>query len=220
MQISEIGHSGVAEEEPAGKRQRGKGQRKLRILQAASGEFKRNGFDKSRIEDIANVANVAPGTVYNYFPTKDLLLLELVAYHREHSPKALTRLLSSPPSDPVEAFTSFYAIMGEESLRYLDRPLWRHALAAFTVGSWYEMTEKRWLHENDLIAYQVSILKLLQHAGSIPMDLDAMATVEIIHNCGFFWWNQYLVREEFTFEMYLARIRQNLQFLFSNLGSR
>lgn len=217
MHISQIRSSAEATTSTVGQRERGKGQRKLRILQAASDEFKKNGFEKSRIDEIAKRANVAAGTVYNYFPTKDLLLLELVAYHREHSPKALTHLLSTPPHDAVEAFVSFYAIMGEESLRYLDKPLWRHALAAFTVGSWYEMTEKRWRHESELVAYQVSILKLLQHAGVVPMALDTNATVEIIHACGFFWWNQFLVQDDFTFDMYLKQIRRNVEFLFLTL---
>lgn len=198
-------------------RERGKSQRKLKILQAASDEFKRNGFEKTRVEEIAKLAGVAPGTVYNYFPTKDLLLLELVMLHRDSPPAGLLRLLSSPPSDPVRAFVAFYEIMVAESMRYLDKPLWRHAIAAFTVGSWNEAAEKRWRHEQDLIDYQTSLLKLLQHDRVIPASIDAAEVVEIIHASSFFWWQQFLSRDDFSFDDLIRKLEHLFTFLLGTL---
>ena len=194
-------------------RERGKKQRKLLILKAASEEFKRHGFDKTRIDEIAKLAGVATGTVYNYFPTKDLLLLEMVAVHRDQMPTALIHLITSPPADPIEAFVAFYRLMGEESLRYLDKPLWRHALAAFATGSWAETDEKRWRHEHDLMRYQASMLKLLQHGRSLPETIDVTRMVEIIHACGFFWWHQFLERDDFSFEDFILKLRGNFEIL-------
>ncbi|WP_263147476.1 TetR/AcrR family transcriptional regulator [Pseudomonas alcaligenes] len=201
-----------------GQREKTKSQRRLKILEVASRQFKEQGFEKTRIEEIARQADVAAGTVYNYFPTKDILLMELVAYHREHSPKALASLLSAPPLEPVQAFLQFYEVMAEESLRYLDKLLWRHALAAFAAGSWNEAIEKRWQHERELVTYQVAIAKSLQHEGVLARELDVAALVEVIHACGFCCWQQFLVRDDFDFPMFLSTLRGHLAFIFARLA--
>ncbi|MDO4936317.1 MAG: TetR/AcrR family transcriptional regulator [Sutterellaceae bacterium] len=47
------------------------------ILDATLCEFEANGFAAARIEDIAKRAGVAKGTVYNYFESKEALLMGL-----------------------------------------------------------------------------------------------------------------------------------------------
>jgi len=50
------------------------------VLGAAEGLFTAHGFEGTRMEAIASAADVAVGTVYNYFPAKsDLLLAVLLA---------------------------------------------------------------------------------------------------------------------------------------------
>lgn len=46
-----------------------------RILKAATQVFAKHGFYKSKISEIANLANVADGTIYLYFKNKDDLLI-------------------------------------------------------------------------------------------------------------------------------------------------
>ena len=48
-----------------------------RILKAATQTFAQHGFYKSTISEIANLANVADGTIYLYFKNKDDLLISL-----------------------------------------------------------------------------------------------------------------------------------------------
>lgn len=48
--------------------------KRRRILDAAVGAFARKGFYRTRISDIARAANVADGTVYLYFESKEHLL--------------------------------------------------------------------------------------------------------------------------------------------------
>src|ERR1051325_4948418 len=49
------------------------GKREL-ILRAATRVFARNGYFNSKVADIARAANVADGTVYLYFKSKDEIL--------------------------------------------------------------------------------------------------------------------------------------------------
>lgn len=48
-----------------------------RILKAATQVFAQHGFYKSKISEIAKIANVADGTIYLYFKNKDDLLISL-----------------------------------------------------------------------------------------------------------------------------------------------
>lgn len=50
-----------------------------RILDAARKTFARQGFEHTSIRDLAQAAEVADGTVYNYFQDKDAILGALVA---------------------------------------------------------------------------------------------------------------------------------------------
>jgi len=50
-----------------------------RILEAARQLFASNGFDAATTRDLADVAGIASGTLFNYFPTKEAILASLAA---------------------------------------------------------------------------------------------------------------------------------------------
>jgi AcrR family transcriptional regulator len=52
-------------------------QRRREILEAALKQFGEKGFQDTTVEDIANAAGVAKGTIYLYFPSKEHLLVSL-----------------------------------------------------------------------------------------------------------------------------------------------
>lgn len=62
-------------------KQRRKNERKMeeeRILLLAEAIFKNKGYPSTTMEEIANAAGVALGTIYNYFRTKDILYASIV----------------------------------------------------------------------------------------------------------------------------------------------
>ena len=54
-----------------------RGDKRTRIIDAAVEVFARKGFHQSRVTDIANLAEVADGTIYLYFKSKEDLLLSI-----------------------------------------------------------------------------------------------------------------------------------------------
>jgi len=60
--------------------EREKGKRKTRkcLLEAATEEFAREGYEGANINRISNLAGFAKGTVYNYFESKRALMLALI----------------------------------------------------------------------------------------------------------------------------------------------
>lgn len=69
---------GVAKRAVAGKREARSAERRDAILAAALEEFAANGFAGTRLDDIAQRANVAKGTIYLYFADKETLFQELL----------------------------------------------------------------------------------------------------------------------------------------------
>ncbi len=67
----------MARTETSGVRQRHKQERKERIYRAALQLFRQQGFEATTVEEIAAAADVAKGTFFNYFPTKEAVLLSL-----------------------------------------------------------------------------------------------------------------------------------------------
>jgi len=61
-----------------GLREKKKSERKDRIFSTAVDLFNEKGFSKTSMQDIANNANLAVGTLYNYFPSKNYLLLDIM----------------------------------------------------------------------------------------------------------------------------------------------
>lgn len=48
------------------------------LVQAAIQEFARQGYERANINHISRAAGFAKGTIYNYFPSKQALLLEII----------------------------------------------------------------------------------------------------------------------------------------------
>jgi AcrR family transcriptional regulator len=63
----------------AGLRAKQKADRTRRILEAATTLFRQQGYDSARIEDIAEMAEVSVGTLYNYYQNKGDILVATVA---------------------------------------------------------------------------------------------------------------------------------------------
>ena len=82
-------------------------QTRQRLLEAAVVEFARSGYEGANINAISTAAGYAKGTVYNYFPSKRLLLLALVdsiaAFYREFIAEQVLA-----EADPVRRLERFY----------------------------------------------------------------------------------------------------------------
>jgi AcrR family transcriptional regulator len=66
-------------------------QTRARLVEAAKKVFERDGFLEARIVDIAEAANLAPGSFYHYFDSKEELFLEVAQMQEER--------LTAPSSD-------------------------------------------------------------------------------------------------------------------------
>ena len=81
----------VADDTPAARRSPKGIQTRARLVEAAKKVFERDGFLEARIVDIAETANLAPGSFYHYFDSKEELFREVAQMQEER--------LTAPPED-------------------------------------------------------------------------------------------------------------------------
>lgn len=72
--------------------------RREQILEAALQVFAEKGFQVARMQEVANAAGVSNGTVYNYFRSKDEVLLALLAQLAEREQQQEVQALPPPVS--------------------------------------------------------------------------------------------------------------------------
>lgn len=184
------------------------------ILMAAATVFRKAGFDGTRIDAVAEIAAVATATVYNYFPTKDALLLALVNKHRSEAIAKRELLISNPVNDPVEAMYSYFAELVDVSLTYLDKSLWRHVYAASVVGSWDNMNDKMMQNEQQMIKEKIQMLKALKARGCLAKEIDEVAHANIIHSVGYFLWHVFLSEDKLTSDWLKSSMKTRLIYIF------
>lgn len=151
--------------------ERSQAERRRRVLDAAVALAARGGFDAVQMRDVANEADVALGTVYRYFASKERLLLEA---NVEGVDDLALRLQDQPPKGATPAERVI------DVLRRANRSLLRHpeATAAMVRALGSARTEEadaveqvresmtaiitRAMHEGDPSSRDVAVARVLQ----------------------------------------------------------
>ena len=181
-----------------GLREKHKRQRAALVLDAAALLFARQGYEGTRIEEIAETAAVAPATVYNYFATKPNLLMALALRHVRAALPERRALVRDPDEDPVEGINAFERLLANQATRHLPRECWRIILAAqhLEPGGQAHRTGVRL---NLLIRRQyVQLLRTYQARGRLHSWIDCGDLADLI--VGITTWNfsRFIASESMT----------------------
>lgn len=88
------------------RRERKKAATRRAILDAALHLFSERGFESPTVDDIAAAADTGKGTIYNYFRTKEDILVAYIAGQESRVQKKMARLLERD-LDPVSLLTLY-----------------------------------------------------------------------------------------------------------------
>src|SRR3954452_7384169 len=94
-----MGGTGARRADEGGLRERKKRAMRQQLSDAALAMFLERGFESVRVADVAEACGVSEKTVFNYFPTKEALLLDRL----ETIVTTLRAGLADPELPPVEA---------------------------------------------------------------------------------------------------------------------
>ncbi|WP_068115934.1 TetR/AcrR family transcriptional regulator [Tropicimonas marinistellae] len=113
----------------AGLRQRKKAAAQKRIIDCAALMFREQGYEATRIEDIAEAAELSVTTFYNYFGSKADMLLATVVAETETVIAAVDDVIGAEHRCLQTAFAAIAKVYFTLSFQYTSREMWRMAVA-------------------------------------------------------------------------------------------
>ena len=166
----------------AGLRERQKADRERRILKAAVTQFRADGYRAVRIEDLAEMAEVSVGTVYNYYQTKGDILIATVAMEVEEVLTSGAKIVADPPHGVDAALLALIFQYYDHSLEYLSKEMWRTAMA-LSIEAPGTPNGRRYTELDGRLSAQVTeLIGALQARGEVRSDIDPSALGEMVFN--------------------------------------
>jgi AcrR family transcriptional regulator len=142
---------------------------KQRIIAAASELFKTRGFHPTTMDDIAEKAEISRGTLFNYFPFKETLLLpwgqEILETHIK--PELLAYLSRKPTT--VQALQFLFSLMSE-NIRSFPDVIWAFAREAAKSYHSHHPTQADFA-ETGLEEIFIQVLRYGQERREVCMDV-------------------------------------------------
>lgn len=141
-----------------------------RVIRAAIEEFQAHGFEKAKIEAIAQSAGVAKGSIYQYFDDKKDLFLYSVTWALEYFMKIIDR---QTPLKDMDVY-DYFLTGSRERFELIKK---EHLLVAFsmdvTSGKYGSLTKET----NDALnrigeEYELKLIANGKKKGTVRTDLD------------------------------------------------
>src|SRR5256885_1595533 len=158
---------------PPDRRQRRSAEIRERLFRAALHLFAQKGFAETKVEDITNAADVGKGTFFNYFPSKDHILLAFGEMQLGKLQEAVNNARKT--NEPMPHFLRALGVrMTQEPTR--NPEIIRALLQAYLSTS--QVREAMIDLQNRVHALHTQMIQLGQARGEIRSDLPA---AEIAH---------------------------------------
>ncbi len=189
---------------PPDRRSRRSAELRERLFRSALALFAKKGFAETTVEDITNAADVGKGTFFNYFPSKDHILLAFGEMQLAKLSSAVEEARNT--DEPMPRFLrSLGQRMTEEPTRNpaIIRALLQAYLSSTPVREAMADLQKR------VLALHAEIIQLGQKKGQIRDDLPATEIAQVFRQSIFgtlLIWSLYgdgslLERMETSFEV-------------------
>lgn len=192
-----------------GLRSRKKAQQKADLLAAAAELLRDRGYDEMRMEDIATTADVSLKTVYNYFSSKQSILIELLREDRQRMLAAYEAIASNPPGDLAKALALIIHADIGDVITARKKKLWRELLAAETKshskpGDDFEKNREIFM---DFVR---RILLHFRKRQDLSSKVDIDVAVEMIYAIMAFNFRQYCATQSMTPDEFLAMTKKQM----------
>jgi AcrR family transcriptional regulator len=199
-------------------RHRQKTKRAREIIDSAVALFEKLGYENTTVEDIAGHAFVAPGTVYNYFGSKDGLLRQILQVHISERRVERENFFEHLPDDTDKALERFVELLLDRAFVLVNRELWRQILASGISNA---------RDRNDLLAEVTGVLvsqfeqlfKRFRSRGKIPIRTPLRDLAEAAMGIADFHFYRLVCNDEITIAEIKIKIRVQLKLLLGGATS-
>lgn len=152
--------------------------RRKEILEAAYQCFMAKGFHNTTMQDIYDATKLSPGAVYNYFPSKDDIVIEVVKEYHEWTLSTIAPLISENPNESLINFIRFWLSTIKENdinhsfsvqLDFYSEASRNNAIREAML-KWQDATHIR----------LIEFIKRSQQAGTFNASLDPLAVARAV----------------------------------------
>lgn len=192
----------------AGLRAKHKIDRNSRIVEAAAGLFRKQGYEGARIEDIAARAEVSVGTIYNYYRNKGDILVAIVSLEVHEVLAAGQRIIAKPPKNVEKAINALIAAYIGHSLVYLSKEMWRQAMATSTQQPESPFGKTYTALDRALADQTCALIEKLRTLGLVRGGIDGRGVGEMIFNNMNMMFIEFIKREDMAIKSLRASIRR------------
>jgi AcrR family transcriptional regulator len=197
---------------PSNRRERQSLERRERLFRAALDLFARKGFAETTVEDITNAADLGKGTFFNYFPSKEHILLAFAEMQLGKLRAAADEARAK--NEPTRVFLrSLGARMTEEPIR--NPSIIRILLQAFLSNT--PVRESMMDLQARVIAIHTEIIRLGQQRGEIRDDLPPEVLANVFRQTVF---GTLLIWSLYGDATLLSRIEDAFEVLWTGLAPR
>jgi AcrR family transcriptional regulator len=187
-----------------------KKKRRKRILTAATKLFQNVGYAETTIGDIAKKADVGVGTIYNYFSSKNEILLNIVAdICIEKKPAEIIY-----ENDPVKTFISYiYGYFNEFSV--FDKQIWRGWFAALFKEP--NLFEKAFELDLKIVGELSGICEKMQSKNMVTLDVPAQEIAKLVYMPFISWMMSYIMLPEMDIHSAKKEFEGQLNIIFRGI---
>ena len=182
------------------------------LLDAAANLFRRRGYEATRMEDVAAHAAVSTKTVYNYFPTKQGLIVGLLNRDRDRLRHDYERVLRAPPTDPAEGLAALIRADVGDVESEADKRLWRELLAVATRGH-RQVLDDFESNRRDFTQYIERLLRAYVDKGQLSPTLPVEVAVDIVYAVNAFDFREYCAAKRMKPADVLTQARRQMKLL-------
>ncbi len=184
-----------------------------RILEASLERFKSNGFDDTTTKEIARRARIASGTLFNYFPTKEAIVMTLVAESLERAQHDFEKIRPTEDSSLAENLFAHIAagLRRMKPYRKFIHPALESALSPLASAGSNEEAESIRLQHLETVGRVVTDNGAIDPPSALALHLYWTLYTGVLA----FWANDSSPKQEDT----LALLDQSLRMFVSWLGT-
>jgi AcrR family transcriptional regulator len=198
--------------EPLNRRERQSAERRERLFRAALDQFARKGFAETTVEDITNSADLGKGTFFNYFPSKEHILLAFGEMQLAKLQAAFEEMRAN--NIPVPEFLrSLGPRMTQEPMR--NPGIIRILLQAFLADT--KVRQPMLDLQNRVMAIHTEMIRIGQTRGEVRDDLPPAVLAHVFRQTIF---GTLLIWSLDGNSTLLSRMEEAFQVLWSGLAPR
>jgi AcrR family transcriptional regulator len=197
----------------AGIREKKKQENQKNIIKAAKKIFTDKGYQRTTMAEIAEEANVGTGTIYNYFPSKGVLLLAVFTEETAQIQIDNQALMKVSGNDFIE--TILELMKGITSFFHCyPKSFWREILHVITEEADESSNLRRDLFglDEEMVHWVKQIFQQYSHCFLIPVNEDEAAWA--VYSAAMMQTMLYIYEEAVTYEQFLYGLNSQIQFIF------